>query len=95
MTSIYWLFLLSPFTQWSPNGKSDDLQRAPKVHSVFWAFVENSENLAVQPEVLATYWTDWIGSVVWLSSLPTKPADFLLSTCVAPFERETLEAHCF
>lgn len=70
------------------------LQRAPKSPLCFLAFVENSGNLAIRPEV-RDGWIDWMGSAVWLSTLPTKPADFLISTCVAPFEHETLEAHCF
>lgn len=53
------------------------LQRAPKSPLCFLAFVENSENLAVQPEVLAT--TGQTGSAV-LSGSPVSPLSLLTSS---------------
>lgn len=75
MTSIYWLFLLSPLeSQWV---SQTHLQRAPKSPLCFLAFVENSENLAIQPEVLAT--TGQTGSAV-LSGSPLSPLSLLTSS---------------
>ena len=91
------ILAFSPFpfhsveSQWV---RQTHLQRTPKSPLCLLALLENSENLAIQPKVLATTGqTD--RSAVWLSTLPTKSADFLVSTCVAPFECETLGAHYF